>query len=134
MINKSKLALIAALAAITFASPAFAQALNKGDGTGSVSAFAYGLGGSKPTYEPGPGSAVALQQVQTASRASQQIASRASHTVAIRQNGQRVANVGAQGLYNYVGAPFAGEWDSNSNSAAATGGGSAGYNQMVLTH
>jgi hypothetical protein len=126
MINMSKLALIAAMAAISFASPAFAQALNKGDGTGSVSAFAYGPGGSKPAYEPGPGSAVAPQQVQTASRA--------SHTVAIRQNGQRIANVGVQGLYNYAGAPPAGEWDSNSNSAAATGGGSSGYNQMVLTH
>jgi hypothetical protein len=126
MINKSKLALIATLAAISFASPAFAQALNKSDGTGSVSAFAYGPGGAKPAYEPGPGSFVAPQPEQTASRA--------SHTVVVRQNGQRVANVGARGLYNYVGAPPAGEWNSNSNSAASTGGGSAGYNQMVLTH
>ncbi len=54
MINKSKLALIAALA-IGVASPALAQALNKSDGTGSVSAFAYQPGGGKPTYEPGPG-------------------------------------------------------------------------------
>jgi hypothetical protein len=130
MINKSKLALIAALAAISFASPAFAQALNKGDGTGSVSTFAYGAGGSKPTYEPG----VADSPAWTVAPQHEQTVSRSSHTAAIRQNGQRVATVGVQGLYNYAGAPLGRESYPNSDGAAAAGGGSAGYNQMVLTH
>jgi hypothetical protein len=129
MINRSKLALIAALAAISFASPAFAQALNKGDGTGSVSTFAYGPGGSKPTYEPGVAESPAWTVAQR-----QDQGLRSSHTAAIRQNGQRVATTGVQGLYNYAGAPFASEWNPNSNAPAAAGGGSAGYNQMVLAH
>ena len=128
MINKSKLALIAALA-ISFASPAFAQALNKGDGTGSVSAFAYGPGGSKPTYEPGVADSPAWTVAQP-----QDQGFRSSHTAAIHQNRQRVATAGVQGLYNYAGAPLVRESYPNSNGAAATGGGSAGYNQMVLTH
>ena len=131
MINKSKFALIAALAAISFASPAFAQSYNKSDGTANELPFAYGPGGTKPAYEQGaaenPAWTVAQRQDQ---------GFRSAHTAAIRQNGQRqgqrqVATRGVQGLYNYAGAPFAPEW--NPNSAAATGGGSAGYNQMVLT-
>ncbi len=42
MINTSKLALIAVLAAMSVASPAFAQSFNKGDGTGNELPFAYG--------------------------------------------------------------------------------------------
>jgi hypothetical protein len=129
MINKSKLALIAALAAISFASPAFAQSYNKGDGTANELPFAYGPGGSKPAYERG----VAVNPAWTVAQRQDQ-GLRSSHTAAIRQNGQRVATTGVQGLYNYAGAPFASEWNPNSNAPAATGGGSAGYNQMVLTH
>ena len=48
MINKSKLALIAVVAAtLGIASPAFAQSYNPGDGTGNVLPFAYGPGGAK---------------------------------------------------------------------------------------
>ena len=129
---KSKFALIAALAAISFASPAFAQSYNKGDGTANELPFAYGPGGAKPSYEQG----VAENPAWTVAQRQDQ-GFRSSHTAAIRQNEQRhgqrqVATRGVQGLYNYAGAPFAAEL--NPNSAAATGGGSAGYNQMVLTH
>jgi len=125
MINTSKLALVAALA-IGFASPAFAQALNKGDGTGSVSAFAYQQGGGKPTYEPGPG--LVGSSGWTVASQREQIASRSTHTARARVQGLYAYH----GLYNYAGAPLAGGW--NSNSPASTGGGSTGYNQMVLTH
>ena len=112
MINKSQLALIATLAAISFASPAFAQALNKGDGTGSVSTFAYGPGGSKPTYEPGPARLSPCSSADRFPRLADYFP--APHTVQFvrTDSGLRTS---AQGLCNYVGAPFAGEWDSNSN-------------------
>ena len=48
MIKTSKLALIAVLAAMSVASPAFAQSFNKSDGTGNELPFAYGPGGTKP--------------------------------------------------------------------------------------
>ena len=48
MTNKSKLALIAVVAAtLGIASPAFAQSYNPGDGTGNALPFAYGPGGTK---------------------------------------------------------------------------------------
>ena len=52
MINTSKLALIAVLAAMSVASPAFAQSFNKGDGTGNNLPFIYGQNGS-PTWYTG---------------------------------------------------------------------------------
>jgi len=42
MINKAKLALIAAVTAVGFAAPALAQAFNEDDGTGNVLPFSYG--------------------------------------------------------------------------------------------
>ena len=50
MIKTSKLALIAVLAAMSVASPAFAQSFNKADGTGNELPFAYGPGGTKPAW------------------------------------------------------------------------------------
>ena len=47
MINKSKLTLIAAIAVMTVASPAFAQSYNPADGTGNALPFAYGPGATK---------------------------------------------------------------------------------------
>ena len=41
MINKAKLALIAAVAAVSFASPALAQTINGGDETGNASPYSY---------------------------------------------------------------------------------------------
>ena len=54
MINKSKLALIAVLAVFSAASPALAQSFNKGDGTGNAMPFAYGPGGTKPSWTVAP--------------------------------------------------------------------------------
>jgi hypothetical protein len=41
MINKAKLALIAAVAAVSFVSPALAQTINGGDETGNASSYSY---------------------------------------------------------------------------------------------
>jgi len=48
MINKSKLALIATLVAMSVASPAFAQSFSKGDGTANNLPFAYGPNAPSP--------------------------------------------------------------------------------------
>jgi hypothetical protein len=120
MINTSKFALIAVLAAMSVASPAFAQSFNKGDGTGNNLSFAYGPGGTKPTWT------VAPQNEQIAARQSN------AGKVAARQTGHaRFAVTGTNGLYDYAAVPFASGSDA-ANSPAATGGGSTGYNEMLL--
>ena len=120
MINTSKLALIAVLAAMSAASPALAQSFNKGDGTGNNLAFAYGPNGTKPTWTVMP------QNEQTAVRQSN------AGKVAVRQTGHnRFAVTGTSGLYDYAAVPFASGSDA-ANSPAATGGGSTGYNEMLL--
>jgi hypothetical protein len=120
MINKSKLALIAVLAVMSAASPAFAQSFTKGDGTGNNLPFAYGPEGTKPAW--------------TAAPQNQQIAVRPSNAgkVAVRQNGRNAfAAVPGRGLYDYAAVPFAAGADA-ANSPALTGGGSTGYNEMIL--
>jgi hypothetical protein len=120
MINTSKLALIAVLAAMSIASPAFAQSFNKGDGTGNNMPFAYGPGGTKPSWTVAP--------------ENEQIAGRQSNAgkVAVRRNGHNaVAVAPGRGLYDYAAVPFASGSDA-ANSPAATGGGSTGYNEMLL--
>ena len=90
MINTSKLALIAALVAMSAASPALAQSFNKGDGTGNNLPFLYGQNGTKPAWT------VAPEADQTAAR---QTAARQSNAgkVAGHQNGHaRFAGSGAQ--------------------------------------
>jgi hypothetical protein len=80
MINKSKLALIAVLVAMSAASPAFAQAFSKGYGTGNVTPY---------TFEPN--GTAAPQNGQTAARRSN------AGKVAAHQNGHaRFAGSGAQ--------------------------------------
>ena len=120
MIKTSKLALIALLAAMSVASPALAQSFNKGDGTGNNMPFAYGPNGTKPSWT------VAPENEQIAGRQSE------AGKVAVRQNGHRaVAAVPGRGLYDYAAVPFASGSDA-ANSPAATGGGSTGYNEMLL--
>jgi hypothetical protein len=110
MINKSKLAVIAALLAVSVASPAFAQSFSKGDGTGNELPFAYGPGGTKPAWT------VAPQNEQ----------------VTAREHGRNsIAAVGINGLHAYAAVPF-GSGSDAANSPAATGGGSTGYNEMLL--
>jgi hypothetical protein len=120
MINTSKLALIAVLAAMSVASPAFAQSFNKNDGTGNELPFAYGPGGTKLAWT------VAPENQQAAARQSN------AGKVAVRQTGRNsFAAVPERGLYDYAAVPFSSGSDA-ANSPAATGGGSTGYNEMLL--
>jgi hypothetical protein len=121
MINKSKFAVIAALLAVSVASPAFAQSFSKGDGTGNELPFAYGPGGTKPTWT------VAPQNDQIAARQT------GFERIAVRQHSRETfAAVRGSGLYDYAAVPFATRSGVDSNAPAATGGGSLGYNQMLL--
>src|SRR6266478_3764167 len=95
MVTKSKIAVIAAIAALSFASPAFAQSFNGSDGTGNELPSYYDHNG-------GLHAGIAPQQTQTAAR---------------RSGLNAFASVG-RGV-------------SNSDSPAATGGGSIGYNEML---
>ena len=121
MISTSKkLALIAVLAAMSVASPALAQSFDKSSGTGNELPFAYGPGGTKPAWTVPP--------------QNEQIAVRQSNAgkVAVRQAGRNAfAAVPGRGLYDYAAVPFASGSDA-ANSPAATGGGSTGYNEMLL--
>jgi hypothetical protein len=123
MISKSKIAVIAALA-VSIASPAFAQSFNKGDGTGNELAFAYGPGAAKQTW-----TVVAPQNEQVAVRRV------APNRFAARQTGQtHVASIRGSGLYDYAPLPYTPNIGANANSPALTGGGSTGYNQMLLNY
>jgi hypothetical protein len=122
MTNTSKLALIAALA-VSIASPAFAQSFNKGDGTGNELPFAYGLNGTKPAWT------VAPQNQQVAALRT------TPDRLAVRRNGRdSFAAVDTSGLYNYAGGAITPQATPNANSPAETGGGSTGYNQMLLNY
>jgi hypothetical protein len=113
MINTSKLAVVAVLVAMSVASPALAQSFDKSSGTGNELPFAYGPGGTKPAWTVPP-------QQSNAGK------------VAVRQTGRNAfAAVPGRGLYDYAAVPFASGSDA-ANSPAATGGGSTGYNEMLL--
>lgn len=108
MINVSKIALIAAIATVGIASPVFAQSFNPGYGTGNVGGYSYG--------------AIAHQQARTALR-DNGLQAYAMVPRASRQSGLRA--------YAYVPrTPSA----AYSNNPADTGGGSTGYNQMLLQY
>ena len=120
MINTSKFALIAVLAAMSVASPAMAQSFDRSSGTGNELPFTYGPGGTKPAWT------VAPQNEQIAVRQSN------AGKVAIRQTGHdRFAVVGTTGLYDYAAVPFTSGSDT-ANNPGLTGGGSTGYNEMLL--
>ena len=106
MMKKTTLALIAALAATGITSPVFAQSYSPGDGTGNVLPFAYGAGGIKQRSVAVPPAGLADTE-------------------------QFVARGNGRHLYAFV--PSAGP-AASSNDPAATGGGSAGYNEMLLNH
>jgi hypothetical protein len=126
MISKSKIALIAALV-VGAASPAFAQSFNKGDGTGNELAFAYGPGATKQTW-----TVVAPQNNQVAVRQVE------SNRFAVRQNREapqtHVAAIRGSGLYDYAAIAEAPRASASVESPALTGGGSTGYNQMLLNY
>ena len=107
MIKKTTLALVAALAVTSFASPVFAQSYNPADGTGNVLPFAYGAGAIKQrSVAVPPAGLTAGPQRQTAGRDG----------------------------YNSFASISSGNSASNSNSPQDTGAGSAGYNAMLLIH
>jgi hypothetical protein len=108
MMKKTTLALTVALAATGIASPAFAQSYNPGDGTANALPFAYGAGAIKQRSVAVPPAGPAVEPRQ----------------LAARDNGRH--------LYAFV--PSAGAAASSSNDPAATGGGSTGYNEMLLIH
>jgi len=125
MINKSKLALVAALAAISLATPASAQSFSKNDGTGNVLSFTYGPGGTKQPYPNAPQG----EQVAVARQAP------AHQTAAVRQLGQsRFAAAAPRSLYDSAVVPFAGSDDPSAEAPAVTGGGSLGYNEMLKNY
>lgn len=107
MMKKTTLALIAALAATSIASPVFAQAYDPGSGTGNVLPFAYGPGGIKQRSPAVPPAGLTVEPQQLAAR--------------------------HDGYHAYAFVPSAGS-AASSNDPAATGGGSAGNNAMLLIH
>jgi hypothetical protein len=100
MMAISKLALIAAIAAASIASPALAQSFDPEAGSGNVVPFSYG---------PNP--------VQR-------------DAVAVRQSNQRKIAARQNGLHAFAMVPR-GTAGGNANDPALTGGGSAGYNEML---
>jgi hypothetical protein len=97
MINKSKLALIAAIAAVSIASPALAQSFNPRDGTANVLPFSYGPGGTR---------------------------------VAVGSAAPRLYRSGEHAFAMVPRDPPA----RSAINSGATGGGSSGYNELLLQH
>lgn len=111
MISKSTLTVLAALATLSIASPAFAQTFSKSDGTGNVSPSYYAQGGG---FHAGT---LAPQGEQFAVR-------QGSHDqIADRRNGLRA----------FAMVPSGTGSGSDQDGPAATGGGSAGYNENLRT-
>jgi hypothetical protein len=99
----SKFALIAAIAAVGIASPALAQSFDPEAGGGNVSGFSY-------APSPAQNDELAIRQSSHAKTAARQT----------RQNG----------LHAFASVPGTSS-NSSSNDPAFTGGGSAGYNQLL---
>jgi hypothetical protein len=111
MIKMSKFAIIAAIAAVSIASPALAQSFNPRDGTGNMMPFSYGPGGSRVYM--GSAAAPAPQQDQSG-----------VHSFAQRDQ---------SGLHSFAMLPRDVPGTSSVNPGA-TGGGSEGYNIRLLQH
>ena len=114
-----KLIAIVAITASVLATPAFAQSFDKDFGTGNVQSFSYGSDGSEQTgnelpFSYGPGGAKQRWTV---------VAPQQNNQIAGRQSG----------LDAFAMVPGASS-ATDSNSPAATGGGSEGYNQELLIH
>jgi hypothetical protein len=99
MTTISKLALIAAIAAASIASPALAQSFDPEAGSGNVVPFSYG---------PNP-----IQR----------------DAVAVRPGSQGKIAARRNGLHAFAMVPRGAE--GTANDPALTGGGSAGYNEML---
>ena len=112
MIKKSKLAVIATLAVLGLASPAFAQSFDPDSGTGNTLAFSYG------TVSTGNHERVAAQNSR-------------NHP-AIARSGETTLRPGA--LYDYAGPSSAAQSGRGANDPSLAGGGSSGYNQNLYNY
>src|SRR5262245_49576302 len=101
MTDKAKLALVGAVAAVIFASPAFAQTINGGDETGNASPY---------SYQPAASDAAVR------------------HAGAARRNGLDAYAMEPRPQSN--SAPRA-RMPVDSDDPAFTGGGSTGYNELL---
>jgi len=90
MLKISKLAFVAALAAVTVAAPALAQSFNPRDGTGNVLPLQYRADGGRTDWTTTPPNV----QVATHKSGSQQIAARPSKN-AVKIAGHRAGHHGA---------------------------------------
>jgi hypothetical protein len=113
MMNKSKLALIAALAAVSIASPAFAQSFER---TGSVLPHYYDASGVLVWGAWGPPQAPAIT----------------NHRVA--RSTRDLPMSARSGASAFAAVPLTTRSDSNPNSRTLTGGGSPGYNQNLYNY
>jgi hypothetical protein len=119
MMKKTTLALITALVATSIASPVFAQSYNPGDGTGNALPFAFGPGGIKQRSVAVPPAGLTVGSEQLAARNS------GRHLYAFVPSADR--------RHLYAVVPSADPM-ATPNDPAVTGGGSAGYNAMLLIH
>ena len=94
MIKMSKLALAAALVAVSVASPALAQSFNPRDGTGNVMPLQYQNDGGRTAWTAEPGKQQANTQVAVRKGNAAQVAARQSHPLE-RIAGHRAAHRGA---------------------------------------
>jgi hypothetical protein len=94
MINMSKLALAAALVAVSVASPALAQSFNPRDGTGNVMPLQYQADGGRTAWTGEPAKQQANRQVAVRKNNAAQVAVRQGHSLE-RIAGHRAAHHGA---------------------------------------
>jgi hypothetical protein len=104
MIGFSKLALAAAVAATVLATPALAQSFDPDAGTGNVLSFSFA-----PVAAP-------------------------HDRVAARETGRRRVAARRSGVNAFAMVTPPGVPTANSNDPALTGGGSLGYNQLLLQY
>jgi hypothetical protein len=94
MMKMSKLALAAALVAVSVASPALAQSFNPRDGTGNVMPLQYQNDGGRTAWTAEPGRQQVNTQVAVRKNNTPQVAVRQSHSLE-RIAGHRGAHHGA---------------------------------------
>lgn len=94
MIKMSKLALTAALVAVSVASPALAQSFNPRDGTGNVMPLQYQTDGGRTAWTAEPGKQQANTQFAVRKNNTAQVAARQSHSLQ-HIAGHRAAHHGA---------------------------------------
>jgi hypothetical protein len=126
MINKTKLALIAAVAVAGFTSPALAQSFDNDYGTGNVLPFNY--------HSTAPETAVRHAGVHAARRDGlHAFAMEPEHTrrTGLHAYAMETRHARRTELHTYTMDPRP-QSAFDSESPAATGGGSIGYNELLM--